>query len=257
MTMTNNQRESVEATIAECLRVKFRDYTPKNNYMPFHYRLLGKDRLALYSFIHSLNTTFGSSVFEPVAVSLAKERFTFAEKQYVVGDNLFSDCGDAIERIMGDLEISKRSPNRLDELNILRRSLSGDKKKRKPTLADLYLIDKKGGKWIFDLKSPKPNVGEFKGFKRTLLTWSGIAMTKESDVDVHAMIAITYNPNYPEPYKSWQMRGMLEPSELLVEKEFWDFLGGDGCYEELLNCFERVGIELRGEIDEYFKKFRV
>jgi hypothetical protein len=37
---------------------------------------------------------------------------------------------------------------------------------------------------------------------------------------------------------------------LKVANEFWDFLGGDGCYNELLNCFERVGIELRPEIDE-------
>jgi len=29
--------------------------------------------------------------------------------------------------------------------------------------------------------------------------------------------------------------------------EFWDFLGGEGAYNELLNCFERVGIELRPE----------
>ena len=33
------------------------------------------------------------------------------------------------------------------------------------------------------------------------------------------------------------------------------FLGGVGTYSELLNCFERVGIELRDEIDEYFSKF--
>jgi type II restriction enzyme len=45
------------------------------------------------------------------------------------------------------------------------------------------------------------------------------------------------------------------PNELKVGKQFWDFVGGEGAYEELLNCFERVGIELRPEIDEYFKKF--
>lgn len=44
--------------------------------------------------------------------------------------------------------------------------------------------------------------------------------------------------------------------ELLVAHEFWDFLGGDGSYEELLNCFERAGIELRPEVDEYFSKFK-
>lgn len=44
-------------------------------------------------------------------------------------------------------------------------------------------------------------------------------------------------------------------NELKVAKEFWDFLGGKDAYEDLLDCFERVGIELRSEIDEYFKKF--
>ncbi|MBZ0201932.1 MAG: TdeIII family type II restriction endonuclease [Ignavibacteria bacterium] len=44
-------------------------------------------------------------------------------------------------------------------------------------------------------------------------------------------------------------------NELMVGKEFWDFVGGKGAYEELLGCFERVGIELRPEIDAYFKKF--
>jgi hypothetical protein len=44
--------------------------------------------------------------------------------------------------------------------------------------------------------------------------------------------------------------------ELKVAEEFWDFLGGKGAYYELLNCFERVGIELRSEIDEYFSKFK-
>ena len=38
--------------------------------------------------------------------------------------------------------------------------------------------------------------------------------------------------------------------------EFWDFLGGEGAYHDLLDCFERVGIELRPEIDQYFERFK-
>lgn len=54
------------------------------------------------------------------------------------------------------------------------------------------------------------------------------------------------------------MRGMLDlPNELKVAEEFWDFLGGAGAYQYLLNIFERVGIELRSEIDEYFQKFNL
>lgn len=49
--------------------------------------------------------------------------------------------------------------------------------------------------------------------------------------------------------------GMLDiKNELKVGEEFWDFLSGDGIYNDLLNCFERVGIELTNKIDDHFKK---
>ena len=52
------------------------------------------------------------------------------------------------------------------------------------------------------------------------------------------------------------MKGMLDlPNELKVADEFWNFLGGKGTYEDLLDCFEQAGIELRPEIDAYFAKF--
>ncbi len=44
--------------------------------------------------------------------------------------------------------------------------------------------------------------------------------------------------------------------ELKVADEFWNFLGGKGAYTEVLDCFERVGIELRPEIDAYFDRFK-
>jgi len=42
----------------------------------------------------------------------------------------------------------------------------------------------------------------------------------------------------------------------ILAEEFWDFLGGKGSYSELLDCFEKVGIELRPEIDKFFSKFK-
>ena len=54
------------------------------------------------------------------------------------------------------------------------------------------------------------------------------------------------------------MRGMLDlVQELKVVEKFRDFLSGAGAYNDLLDCFERVGIELRGEIDDYFSKFNL
>jgi hypothetical protein len=102
-----------------------------------------------------------------------------------------------------------------------------------------------------------PNIIRFKNIKRTLLEWAGIILTQNPDAKVHTLIAIPYNPYEPKPYERWTMKGMIDlENELKVAEEFWDFLGGEGAYIDLLNCFEKAGIELRPEIDKYFKKFK-
>lgn len=89
-------------------------------------------------------------------------------------------------------------------------------------------------------------------YKNTL----NLNSSKEGITATHSLIAIPYNPYAPQPYNRWTMRGMLDlPEELKVAEEFWDFLGGTGAYLDLLDIFERIGIELRPEIDDYFKKF--
>jgi len=71
MVLQREQIKLIENTIKESLKKKFQSYKPETSNMPFHYRLLGRDRMALYSFIHSLSTTFGTSIFEPLAEILA------------------------------------------------------------------------------------------------------------------------------------------------------------------------------------------
>lgn len=93
-------------------------------------------------------------------------------------------------------------------------------------------------------------------FKRTLLEWVGVVFAEDPFKKINTFIAIPYNPYEPEPYNRWTMRGMLDlDRELKVANEFWDFLGGKGAYQDLLDCFEKVGIEMREEIDNYFKRF--
>jgi len=257
MTLTKEQIKKVENTIRESLRNKFLTYKPETSNMPFHYRLLGKDRMALYSFIQSLNTTFGTSIFEPVAETLASLRFPVAKRQFVVGDTITEHAQLEIQHIMNELTIGK-SPNKLEEIERIRKvATSGRVNKLKTVKIDLFVKDNDGAIHLFDLKTVKPNISNFKDFKRTLLEWVAIYLSKYPDIKIHSYIAIPYNPYEPKPYERWTLKGMLDlDNELKVAEEFWDFLGGEGTYLELLNCFERVGIELRPEIDEYFSKFR-
>jgi type II restriction enzyme len=255
MTLTNSQKSQIQQVIVTCLRNKFRNYEPKDNLKPFHLRLLGGDRLAFYSFMQSLLTAFGTSIFEPVAVALAKTKFTKVEKQYVIGDSIFSDCQQKIQTIINSLTINPK-PNKIEELKSLKQSLSGTINKLKPARVDLFVENADGEQFLFDLKTVKPNKGDFQKYKQTLLEWAGIAYTENKNAKIHTLVAIPYNPYEPQPYQFWTLAGMLDlENELKVAEEFWDFLGGKGAYIELLDCFEKAGIELRPEIDEYFAKF--
>lgn len=171
MGLSEKQIREVERILKSSLRSKFQDYNPEPASMPFHTRLLGKDRMALFSFIHSLNTNFGTAIFEPVALSLASASFSSAQSQQSAGNQISSEAHGVIQNIMDNL-------------------------------------------------------------------------------------ATPYNPYEPQAYNRWTMRGMLDlENELKVAEEFWDFLGGHGAYQQLLNIFERAGIELRPEIDEYFSRY--
>lgn len=257
MALTNQQKNDVEGTLKASLRNKFANHNPEPAAMPFHTRLLGKDRLALYSFIHSLNTNFGTTIFEPVAVALAKPRFKYVDSQIKAGELISVQSQREIQKIMDGLSTASLSPDKTKEIEILRKTAQeGKMVKIKPTKVDVFLESKNGDLFLFDIKTAKPNAGGFKEFKRTLLEWVGVILAKYPTKKVNTLIAIPYNPYEPEAYNRWTMRGMLDlKNELKVASEFWNFLGGDGAYQDLLGCFEKVGIEMREEIDKYFERF--
>lgn len=257
MSLTQIQIQSVETVLRNSLRNKFQSYNPEPASMPFHTRLLGKDRMALFSFIHSLNTNFGTTIFEPVAKTIASNNFSEALSQQVAGTKISSEAFSVIENIMTELTTARNLPDKLKEIQAIRKVCrSGKMKDVKPTKVDLKLIAKDDSIILIDIKTAKPNAGGFKEFKRTLLEWVAATLAENPKAKIQTLIAIPYNPYEPEPYNRWTMRGMLDlPNELKVAEEFWDFLGGAGTFKQLLATFERVGIELRPEIDKYFSRF--
>jgi len=257
MALSKEQVTKVEEVLKTSLRNKFQNYKPEPASMPFHTRLLGKDRLALYSFIHSLNTNFGTSIFEPVALALAQKNFKTAVSQATAGKQISGDAQKEIQKIINGLTTATTTPDKKSEIEQIRKVCQKGKMiKVKPTKVDLMFESKNGEYFLFDIKTAKPNAGGFKEFKRTLLEWVAVILTNNPKAKINTFIAIPYNPYEPEPYTRWTMRGMLDlENELKVADEFWDFLGGKNTYKDLLDCFERVGIELRNEIDEYFKRF--
>jgi len=257
MALSKEYKGHIAETIKVCLRDKFQNYKPETDNMPFHYRLLGKDRMALFSFIQSLNTTFGTSIYEPVAKELAKETFKEVYTQFKLGNVITQDAQNEIQKIMNDLSVGG-DVNKSEETERIRKvAQSGKLNKLKSVKVDLFLVSKEDEVFLFDLKTVKPNKGDFISYKRNMLEWLAVFFYQHPKAKVNTLISIPYNPYEPESYKRWTMKGMLDlKKEVKVAEEFWDFLAGEGTYKDLLDCFEKAGIELRPEIDAYFTKFK-
>ena len=274
MAMTKLEKQEIKLLIITCLKKKMKPYKQKN-VMPFHAHLLGNDRMALFSFIQSLNTTFGTAIYEPVAARLARDNF----KKVVCGkkfENVISGGALlAIGEIKNSLEKSKASkkepnqkkrnqkepnqkePNQKEEVEKIRKVCQkGDPVEIQLRKADIYLVDKKDKHYPIDIKTVKPNIDGFEKYKENILKWTAAVLYENPKADVSAMLALPYNPNYPEKYKHFTKRKMFEDgTQLKVGEEFWEFLAGKDVYEDLLDCFKCAGIEMRKDINKYFQKF--
>ncbi len=254
---TKQQIKNIEDILKDSLRNKFTKYKPEPAVIPFHTRLLGADRMALFSFIHSLNTNFGTTIFEPIALELSKANFQYSKRQCMAGDRISEQALSVIQEIIDNLRSAAKRPDKTEEIEAIRKVCQKGKMRNiKATKVDLYCQKSDNQFYLCDIKTAKPNKGGFQEFKRTLLEWVAVILADNPQADVNTFIAIPYNPYAPKSYSRWTMAGMLDvDNELKVAEEFWDFLAGEKVYEELLECFERVGIELRPEIDAYFAKY--
>ncbi|HQO08521.1 MAG TPA: TdeIII family type II restriction endonuclease [Clostridiales bacterium] len=138
--MDSNQIKQIEDVLRNSLRHKFKNYNPEPASMPFHTRLLGSDRIALFSFIQSLNTNFGTSIFEPVALALASKNFKNATAQAKAGVNISEDAQRVIQDIMDDLTAANVKPCKPEEINAIRKVCQkGKMKVVKATKVDVML----------------------------------------------------------------------------------------------------------------------
>ncbi len=253
MALTIQQTSQIKEYLLAKIRQKLLTYSPETNSMPFHFRLLGKDRMALFSFIHSVNTILGTSIFEQVGKIIVEPRAKQAIAQYKNFEGYVStDAVLKIDHIMRELRSGARKPDKpLETKEILAVVSNGHIGKKLKKRVDLFVEMQDGVEYYFEIKSAKPNINEFTGIKKQMLDWIAMRGSENSTVQVKTIVAIPYNPYEPQPYERWTLRGLFDlQEEILVGIEFWDFLGGKGTYENLLSVFEEAGVELYDEIDQ-------
>lgn len=258
MTLPIETRNRICELLATTVREKLRIYQPETLHMPFHHRLLGKDRYAMFSFIHSMNTSFGMSVWEQIAVILAQGANNYAERQH----KLLGEIDEGTEGFISDIHYKLRkgeiTPDMVGEAEQIRARIKKGQPRGDPdSVVDLFTKIEQTENY-FDITSAKPNMKEFVALKLKLLRWKGLRFSQDNSATLLTRLAIPYNPYHPQPYERWTLKGLydLENGEVLVGQEFWNFVANDNIYEELLDVFQEVGEKLRDEIDAKFAEFR-
>ncbi|MDO8452780.1 MAG: TdeIII family type II restriction endonuclease [bacterium] len=98
-------------------------------------------------------------------------------------------------------------------------------------------IKKNGLEYAFDTKTVQPNMGGIKSFNKELLEWYAYILCKDPNINISCKIAYPYNP-YSDNFWTHvpHNRGILETNiDAVVENDFWDFLSGrKGTYQEIV-----------------------
>jgi hypothetical protein len=115
------------------------------------------------------------------------------------------------------------------------------------TRIDLYVRTHEDQQHFFEIKSGKPNKGQCIEMKQRLTTALAIRRTDSA----HAWWGIPYNPYGLGPYlHSFALPLFDFQHEVMIGEQFWNFVGGAGSYEEMLEVYRQVGDEFADRLRE-------
>ncbi|MFN7088290.1 MAG: TdeIII family type II restriction endonuclease, partial [Candidatus Paceibacteria bacterium] len=205
MALSNLQKDKITTLLERKIEDKLRRYARETSSMPFLTRLIqDSEKVAAYSFIHSIATTLGMSIYEDVSKIIAEETADECFTKYDVGGVISREQKSVIDDIVRCLRNGEGKVNHAAEVRrVLSASAKDGKAQKEGRIADFYM--KRGGKeYYFEIKTVKPNIDVFTKSKTKLLEW---VARRRSPIKV--FLAFPYNPYHPQPYERFTEQGVL------------------------------------------------
>lgn len=251
MALSKEQKIEIKNLLSEKIEKKLKSYGRETTSMPFLARMIqDNEKIAAYSFIHSMATTLGMSIYEDVSVIIASESAEECFRNYGVGGAISKAQKSSISHIIAKLRNKERKADIEKEIKeVLAADFKNGEFQKSGAIADFYM-KRNGKEYYFEIKTVKPNIDVFEKSKTKLLEW--VARRRKY---VNVFLAFPYNPYHPEPYSRFTEVGMMDPpNDFLVGDEYWDFIGGKNTFTELLDTFDEVGKEFKERLDKKFKE---
>lgn len=197
MALSKNQKDKISSLLERKIEDKLRRYARETSSMPFLMRLIqDSEKVAAYSFIHSIATTLGMSIYEDVSKIIAGESAKECFTRYDVGGALSREQKSVIDDIVRKLRNGEKKVDHDQEIKrLLSVSAEDGKAQKEGRIADFYML-RSGVEHYFEIKTVKLNIDVFTKSKTKLLEW--VARRRNP---VKVFLAFPYNPYHPQPYE--------------------------------------------------------
>lgn len=247
--MNQVYRDQIANEFRNCVTNTIRRIQGEATYRPFHSALLSDEALFWSRFERSFSTSFGQRVIEELArIAALANGASDARRQvetYVTLDVAYLNAiSDHIQKL--------RSGNRenfawSDALASISSATPTGNTSRLRIISDLWW-KKDGIDNYISLKTVKPNIDQTAVAKEDCLHLT------IGNPGCRAYFGLPYNP-YGELKTDYAFNppmGIFDfrhDSVVLIGREMWDTIGGDGCYNEILDIARQVGQETKSAIE--------
>jgi len=233
--------------LRRCVKGALQRSSSKTSHRPFHESLLTKTIVNASAFERSFSTSFGQGPIEEISEIIALDFGYTTKRHKETHVNLYKGAIDEIERICSSLRAGERKPNWRHEVKKVQAFQKGDTEVRR-VISDLWL-QKDGTETYISIKTVKPNLDQTEIAKKDML------LLQAHNHDYRTFFGLYYNPggenrtdyNWTMPFKIFDMH---HDDVVLIGKDYWNVLGDENTYQELLEIFEKVGKETQKEISK-------
>lgn len=252
--MNNIYQKCIAEEFEKCVKGAILRSKNEPTCRPFHSALLPEDAIYWSRFERSFSTSLGQRVFEEIFRLVALSNGALAaERQKKTNIKIDTAYNEAIHNHIH--HIRHHQPGDLyDWESSLKEVLSVKPSGR---MTDLEIIsdvwwNKNGVDHFISLKTVKPDIDQTAVAKEDCLK---LRVAKPS---CKVYFGLPYNP-YGEDRSSYAFNppmGIFDfhhDEVLLIGKELWDMIGGEGCYEELLAIAAKVGKKTKSAIRNSIK----